>query len=174
MNKQKIVSFVSITLSVIFMVSFALFFHFKAIMPKVNSVYETLRYYPETLYEEYEAEAEKMIANNEYSSQYPAETTFYSEDGRTTLILKIGDYNDTHRYSNYLTATVKNFGTNEQEISFERSRQSAEEAQKSAKTYKIFLNVLAHSLLGCLLYLQCILFTALHKSDISRNILQWQ
>ncbi len=148
MNKQKLASFVSIALSVIFTVSFGLFFHFKVLMPKANSVYERLLYYPEALYEKYEAEAEKMIASNEYNSQYPIQTTFYSEDGRTTLIMEIGDYKDTHGYSNYLTATVKNFGTSTQEISFERSRKSAEEAQKSAESYRTLMHLLTIFFIG--------------------------
>lgn len=122
MNRQKLATIGCIILSIVFSVSFGLFIHFKAFMPTVSDVYEKSLYYPEDLYKEYQEEAERMIVSHEYTCQYPAKTTIYSENGRTTLIIEVGDYDEGFRYSNCVTATVKNFGTNEQEVTFERSR----------------------------------------------------
>ena len=83
------------------------FIHFKAFMPTVSNVYEKSLYYSEDLYKEYHEEAERMIVSHEYTCQYPAKTTIYSENGRTTLIIEVGDYDEGFRYSNCVTATVK-------------------------------------------------------------------
>jgi len=98
-------------------------------------------YYPEALYEEYEKEVERMIVRNEYTCQYPTKTTFYSENGQTTLIVEIGGYNEGYIYSDYTTATVKNFGTNEQEITFERSKKSYEQAYEKAEEYRTVMRI---------------------------------
>ena len=136
MNRQKLATIGCIILSIVFSVSFGLFIHFKAFMPTVSDNYEKTLYYPEALYKEYQKEAEGMIARHEYTCQYPAQTTFYSEDSRTTLVIEIGEYDERKVYSDYITATVKNFGTNEQEVTFERSRKSAEEAYENAERYR--------------------------------------
>lgn len=142
MNRQKLATIGCIILSIAFSVSFGLFIHFKAFMPTVSDVYEETLYYPEALYEEYQKEAEGMLARHEYTCHYPAQTTFYSEDGRTTLVIEIGEYDEGKVYSDYITATVKNFGTNEQEVTFERSRKSAEEAYKRAENYRNGIRIL--------------------------------
>lgn len=141
MNKQKLITAGCIVLSIVFSLSVGLFIHFKAFLPGVNNVYEKTLYYSEDLYEEYYKEAVRMIANKEYSCKYPVKTTIYSENDRTTLIIEIGDYDDGYRYSDYMTATVKNLGTDEQEMAFERSRKSAEEAYELAENYRNMMNI---------------------------------
>ena len=141
MNRQKLATIGCIILSIVFSVSFGLFIHFKAFMPNVSNVYEKLLYYPEDLYKEYQEEAERMIASHEYTCQYPVKTAIYSENGRTTLIIEVGQYDEGLRHSNYLTATVKNFETNEQEVTFERSRKSAEDAYESAERYRTLMSI---------------------------------
>lgn len=141
MNRQKLVTIGCIMLSIVFSVSFGLFIYFKGLMPIVSNVYEKALYYPEDLYKEYQEEAERMIVSHEYTCQYPAKTTIYSENGRATLIIKVGDYDEGFIYSNCVTATVKNFGTNEQEVTFERSRKSAEEAYESAERYRTCMSI---------------------------------
>ena len=141
MNRQKLVTIGCIMLSIVFSVSFGLFIYFKGLMPIVSNVYEKALYYPEDLYKEYQEEAERMIVSHEYTCQYPAKTTIYSENGRATLIIKVGDYDEGFVYSNCVTATVKNFGTNEQEVTFERSRKSAEEAYESAERYRTCMSI---------------------------------
>lgn len=111
-------------------------------MPEVSDVYEKLLYYPEDLYKEYQEEAERMIVSHEYTCQYPVTITTYSENGRITLILKVGQYDEGYGYSDYVTATVKNFETNEQEVTFERSRKSAEDAYESAEKYRTLMGIL--------------------------------
>lgn len=142
MNRQKLATIGCIMLSIVFSVSFGLFIYFKVFMPTVSNIYEKSLYYPEDLYNEYQEEAERMIVSHEYTCQYPAKTTIYSENGRTTLIIEVGDYDEGFRYSNCVTATVKNFGTNEQEVTFERSRKSAEEAYKGAENYRNGMRIL--------------------------------
>ncbi len=142
MNRQKLATIGCFILSIVFSVSFGLFIHFKVFMPTVSDVYEKTLYYPEALYEEYKEETEGMLARHEYTCQYPAKTTFYSEDGRTTLVIEIGEYDEGKVYSDYITATVKNFGTDEQEVTFERSRKSAEEAYKGAENYRNGMRIL--------------------------------
>jgi len=164
MNRQKLATIGCIILSIVFSVSFGLFIHFKAFYPQVSSVYEKCLYYPENLYEEYKNEAERMIARHEYTCQYPAKTTIYSENGRTTLIIEVGDYDEGFRYSNCVTATVKNFGTNEQEVTFERSRKSAEEAYENAERYRTLMGIFTLVFIFIL-----IIFTAyLIKNSIKR------
>lgn len=136
MNKQKLATISCIVLLIVFTLLFGLFILFKVFYPVVSSVYEKCLYYPEDLYEEYKKEAERMIVRHEYTCQYPAKTTFEPGDNRTTLVIQIGEYDKGFSYCNYITATVKNFGTNEQEVTFERSRKSAEEALKDAEEYK--------------------------------------
>ncbi|MDE5830596.1 MAG: hypothetical protein K2H53_02735 [Clostridia bacterium] len=142
MNRQKLATIGCIILSIVFSVLLGLFIHFKAFLPTVLEVYEKSLYYPEALYEEYQKEAEGMIDRHEYTCKYPAKTTFYSEDGRTTLVIEIGEYDKGFSYSNYITATIKNFGTNEQEVTFERSRKSAEEAYEGAENYRNGMRIL--------------------------------
>lgn len=141
MNRQKLVTIGCIMLSIVFSVSFGLFIHFKGLMPTVSNVYEKALYYPEDLYKEYQEEAERMIVSHEYTCQYPAQTSIYSENGRTTLIIEVGDYDEGFEYPNCVTAIVKNFGTNEQEVTFERSRKSAEEAYESAERYRTCMSI---------------------------------
>ena len=93
MNRQKLATIGCIILSIVFSVSFGLFIHFKVFMPTVSSTYEKVLYYPEDLYKEYQEEVERMIVSNEYICQYPARTTIYSENGRATLIIEVGEYN---------------------------------------------------------------------------------
>lgn len=158
MNRQKLATIGCIILSIVFSVSIGLFIHFKLYMPTVSDVYEKSLYYPEDLYKEYQEEAEKMIFNHEYTCQYPVKTTFYSKNGRTTLIIKVGEYNEGDKGSgraHYLTATVKNFGTNEQEITFERNIKSAEDAYKIAERYRILTSIFTLVFIGIL-----IIFTA--------------
>lgn len=141
MNKQKLATASCIVLSIVFSLSLGLLIHFKAFSPTVYDVYEKKLYYPEDLYEEYQKEAEEMIARHEYTCQYPTKTTFYFENSRTTLVIQIGEYDKGFAYSNYITATVKNFGTNEQEVTFERSRRNAEEAYEEAEKYKNTMSI---------------------------------
>jgi len=68
-------------------------------------------------------------------------TDIYSENGQTTLIIEVGEYDEPLIYSHYTTATVKNFGTSEQEITFERSIKSAEEAYESAERYRTLMGI---------------------------------
>ena len=90
---------------------------------------------------------------------------YYSEDGRTNLIIEVGDYDEGFRYSNYVTATVKNFGTNEQEVTFERSRKSAEEAYENAERYRTLMGIFTLVFIFIL-----IIFTAyLIKNSIKRR-----
>lgn len=164
MNRQKLATIGCIILSIVFSVSFGLFIHFKAFMPTVSANYEKTLHYPEALYKEYQKEAEGMIARHEYTCQYPAQTTFYSEDSRTTLVIEIGEYDEGKIYSDYITATVKNFGTNEQEVTFERSRKSAEEAYESAERYRTLMGIFTLVFIFIL-----IIFTAyLIKNSIKR------
>ena len=165
MNWQKLATIGCIILSIVFSVSLGLFIHFKVFMPIVSNVYEQALYYPETLYTKYQEEAERMIARHEYTCKYPSKTTFYSENGRTTLIIKIGEYEDVFIYSNYLTATVKNFGTNNQEVTFERSIKSAEEAYESAERYRTSMsnNTLVF------IFILIIITTYLIRSSIKRR-----
>lgn len=143
MNRQKLATVGCIVLSVVFSLSFGLFIHFNVFLPIVSDVYEKVLYYPEDLYKEYQEEAESMIARHEYTCQYPAKTTFYSADNRTTLVvIKIGEYYEGYDYSNYITATVKNFGTNEQNVTFERSRKNAEEAYNEAEEFRNTMSTL--------------------------------
>ena len=165
MNRQKLATIGCIILSIVFSVSFGLFIHFKAFMPTVSNVYEKSLYYPEDLYKEYQEEAERMIVSHEYTCQYPAKTTIYSENGRTTLIIEVGDYDEGFKYSNCVTATVKNFGTNEQEVTFERSRKSAEEAYENAERYRTLMGIFTLVFIFIL-----IIFTAyLIKNSIKRR-----
>ena len=142
MNRQKLATIGCIILSIVFSVLLGLFIHFKVFLPTVLEVYEKTLDYPEALFEEYQKEAEGMIARHEYTCQYPTKTTFYSEDGHTTLVIKIGEYDDGKVYSNYITATIKNFGTDEQEVTFERSRKSVEEAYEGAENYRNGMRIL--------------------------------
>lgn len=165
MSRQKLSTIGCIVLSVIFSVSLGFFIHFKVFMPTVSNVYEKLLYYPEALYEEYQEEAEKIIAKHEYTCQYPVKTTFYSENGRKTLVIEIGEYNKGYIYSNYITVTVKNFGTNEQEVTFERSRKSAKEAYESAERYRTLTSIFTSVFIFIL-----VMFTAyLIKNSIRRR-----
>lgn len=168
MNRQKLVTIGCIMLSIAFSVSLGLFIHFKVFIPNVSNVYEKTLYYPEDLYKEYQKEAERMISSHEYTCQYPVETTTYSENGRITLVIEIGEYDEDFIYSNYLTATVKNFGTNEQEITFERSRKSAEEVYESAERYRTLMCMFTLVRIFIL-----IIFTAyLIKNSIKRHYLK--
>ena len=136
MNREKLISISCIILSIAFSLSLGLFIHFKLFLPCVSNVYEKIVYYPEDLYKDYQKEAEGMITRHEYTCQYPTEVTYYSKDGQTTLVIKIGEYNEGKIYSNYIIAIVKNFGTNEQEVTFERSRKNAEDAYIGAENYR--------------------------------------
>lgn len=153
MNRQKIATFGCIVLSIAFSLSLGLFIHFRI----TSTVYEKTLDYSETLYKEYQEEAERMIAKHEYSCQYPTKTTFYSKNGQTTLVIEIGEYDKGFNYSDYITATVKNFGTAEQKVTFERSRKSAEEAYESARNYRnsmyIFVAILILILIVFTIYL---------------------
>ncbi len=139
MNRQKLATIGCIILSIVFSVLLGIFIHFKAFMPKVSNVYEKLLYYSEDLYKEYQEEAERIIVSHEYTCQYPVKTTIYSKNGRTTLIIEVGQYDEGLGYSDYLTATVKNFETNEQEVTFKRNRKSAEDAYESAERYRTLM-----------------------------------
>lgn len=141
MSRQKLATIGCIILSIVFSLSLGLFIHFKAFMPNVSNVYEKFLYYPEDLYKEYQEEAERIIVSNEYTCQYPVKTTIYSKNGQTTLIIEVGQYDEGFGYSNYVTATVKNFETNEQEVTFERSRKSAEDAYESAERYRTLMGI---------------------------------
>lgn len=141
MNKQKLATVACIVVSVLFTVVFGLYIHFIAFQPLVQEVYEKTIDYPEDLYKEYIKEAEEMIARQEYTSQYPMEANFYLKNNRTTLILKIGEYDEGDRYSDYVIVTVENYGTKEQETIIERSRRSAEEAYEDAVKYKEEMNI---------------------------------
>lgn len=141
MNRQKLATVGCIILSIVFSLSLGLFIHFKTFLPHVSNTYEKTLYYPEALYKEYKKETEKMIARHEYSCQYPVKTTLYSENSQTTLVIEIGEYDEGYIYSDYITATVKNFGTNEQEVTFERSRKSYEQAYKQAERYRTLMNI---------------------------------
>lgn len=164
MSRQKLATAGCIVLSIVFTLLLGLFIHFKAFYPGVSSVYEKCLYYPEDLYEEYKKEAERMIVRHEYTCQYPAKTTFESEDNRTTLVIQIGEYDKGFIYCNYITATVKNFGTNEQEVTFERSRKSAEDAYEDAERYRTTMSIFTLVFIGIL-----IIFTAyLIKNSIKR------
>lgn len=143
MNRQKLATISCIVLSIVFVASLGLFLLFKVFLPGVTYTYEKLLYYPENLYKEYQEEAERMIVSHEYTSQYPARSTICSENGQSTLLIEVGEYDKHFKYSNYVTATVKNFGTDEQEVIFERSRKSAEEAYKSAGRYRVWMSILA-------------------------------
>lgn len=139
MKHQRLATVCCIILSLTFSLSLGLFIHFKEFLPMVSDVYQKLLYYPEILYEEYQSEAERIIAKRDFSScRYPLQITICPEDG--TLVLKIGEYNEGKGYSNYITATVKNFKKNE-EITFERSRKSARDAYESAMRYKDSANI---------------------------------
>ncbi len=166
MKRQKLATIGCIILSIVFSVSFGLFVHFKLFMPTVSNSYEKLLYYPEDFYKKYQEEAERMIVRQEYTCQYPAKTTSYSENGRTTLIIvEVGDYDEVFEYSNCVTATAKNFVTNEQEVTFERSRKSAEEAYKSAEKYRNLMGIFTLVFIFIL-----IIFTAyLIKNSIKRR-----
>lgn len=164
MNRQKVATIGSIILSLVFSLSFGLFILFKVLLPTGSEVYEKLLYYPETLYEEYQKEVEKMIDRNEYTCQYPVEPTFCIEDGSVVLVIKIGEYDEGSGYSNYITATVKNFGKNEQEVTFERSRKSAEEAYEEAENYRNFTGIF-----NAIFVLILVIFTVyLIKNSIKR------
>ena len=167
MNRQKLATIACIILSIVFSVSFGLFIHFKVLMPISSDVYENLLYYPEDLYKEYEEEAERMLLNHEYTCQYPAQITTYHENGHTTLIIKIGDYDRVSTYSNYVTVTAKNSETNEQEITFERSRKSAEEAYESSERDRTLMEFFA---VVFIYYVLIIFFTAyLINNSIKRR-----
>lgn len=140
MNKQKLATIGCILLVIACSLSFGICACFRVLLPFQCEIYERALYYPKALYDEYQKEAERMIAEGDYTSQYHAKTTIYSENGRATLVIEIGKYYEGDRYLNYLTATVKNFRTNEQETSFKRSRESAEEALKDAEEYKTTMN----------------------------------
>ena len=164
MNRQNLATIGCIILSIVFSVSFGIFIHFKAFVPTVSDIYEKTLYYPEALYKEYQKEAEGMIARHEYTCQYPVQKTFYSEDSRTTLVIEIGEYDEGKIYSDYITATIKNFRTNEQEVTFERNRKSAEEAYESAERYRTSMGIFTLVFIFIL-----IIFTAyLIKNSIKR------
>ena len=110
MNKQKLATIGCILLVIACSLSFGFCVCSRVLLPLQCEVCERALYYPEALYGEYQKEAERMIAEGEYA------------------------------YPNYITATVKNFRTNEQETSFKRSRESAEEALKDAEEYKTTMN----------------------------------
>ncbi len=167
MNWQKLATIGCIILSIVFSVLFALFIHFEVVMPTVSNGYEKSLDYPEDLYKEYQEEAERMIVSHEYTCQYPAQINIYPENGRTTLIIQVGDYDEGFEYSNYVTATVKNFGTNEQEVTFERSRKSAEEAYESAERDRTLMEFFA---VVFIYYVLIIFFTAyLINNSIKRR-----
>ena len=140
MNKQKLATIGCILLVIACSLSFGFCVCSRVLLPLQCEVCERALYYPEALYGEYQKEAERTIAEGDYTSQYHSETTIYSENSRTTWVIKIGDYDSKYAYPNYITATVKNFRTNEQETSFKRSRESAEEALKDAEEYKTTMN----------------------------------
>lgn len=142
MNRQKLATICCIVLSIAFSLSFGLVIHFKVFLPYADNYYEEMLHYPEALYEEYKEEAERMIATHEYSSKYHAKTILYSENNQiTALVIEIGEYDKKPDYSNYITATVKNFGTSEQEVTFKRSIKSAKRAIEMAKRFRIVVNI---------------------------------
>ncbi len=142
MNKQKLATAGCIVLSIVFSLSIVLFTHFKAFLPHVNNIYEKILYYPEDLYVEYEKEAVRMIAKQEYTSdKYPVKTDFNIENGKIILTMKIGNYDEHYQHSTYMTVTVKNLGTDEQETIFERNKKSAEDAYNRAENYKNWMTI---------------------------------
>lgn len=150
MNRQKLATGACIILSIVFSLSLGIFGYFKLLLPTKSEVYAKTLDYPENLYKEYQKAAEEMIDSHEYTCKYPTQSETYIEDGYVTLILKIGEYDEGKGYSNYVTATVKKLGTNEQEVTFERSRKSVEEACEQAEKYKIFMNIF-YTVLGFIL-----------------------
>ena len=80
MNRKKLATIGCIILSIAFSSTLAFLFFFKVFLPIPADVYEKTLYYPEALFEEYQKEAERMIAMHEYSCQYPVQATFYSND----------------------------------------------------------------------------------------------
>ncbi len=142
MKREKWLTNFCIVLSIVFSLSVGIYVHFKWFMPRVNSIYERDAYYSEELYEDYQKEADAMIEKNEFSCKYPTQVLVYPEGNQTTLVLQVGDYANAHRYADYLTVTVKNFGTDNQEITYERSRKGAQEAYQSAKKYKSTANII--------------------------------
>lgn len=131
MNRQKLLQIAWTIYAIAFPVIFGLVIHFQIFLPVTSNVYEKLLDYSETLYEEYQKEVERMIIDKEYTcKKYPAEATFYSKEGQPhTLVIKIGEYEEGNGWSDYITATVTNFGNKEQKITFERSR-DAEDAEE--------------------------------------------
>lgn len=126
--------------------------------------YEAALYYPEDLYEEYEKAAKEMIRKNKYDLQYFKYGNLYIEDGYVTLTLEVGEKGK----KDYIIATVKKYGTNGQSATFKRSRKSAEEAEKDAKSYKTRMRILI-PFLGLILFA----FTAfLITSSIKKHY--WQ
>lgn len=132
MKRKYLATISCIILAVAFYVSIGLFLYDKV----VQDSYEQMLYYPEDLYKEYQKEVQRMIDSADFVSEYKVDTHSFCENGRITWVIKIGDYDKSEDYANFLTATVKNFGTNEQEVTFERSRKSAEEAYEQAEMYK--------------------------------------
>lgn len=166
MNRQKLATICCIVLSIAFSLSFGLVIHFKVFLPYADNYYEKLLYYPEALYKEYKEEAERMITKQEYTCKYPAKTTLYSENNQIiALVIKIGEYDGGVNSLNYITATVKNFGTNEQEVTYERSRKSAEQAIRGAKGYKIGVNIIT----GVFIFILVIFTVWLIKISIKKQ-----
>jgi len=71
MNRQKLTPLIFVIVSMVFSVSVGLFIHFAVFTPAISNMRERLSYYPETLYQEYQEEAERMIIKHEYTCQYP-------------------------------------------------------------------------------------------------------
>lgn len=165
MNRQKLATIGCIALSVLFSLSLGYLLFSKVLLPLSTNVYENLLDYPEDLYVEYEKEAERIINEKDLMCKYYMELNTYCRNNRITLIMKIGDEDRSKIWSNYITATVENFGTNEQKATFKRSIESAQEAYEQAENYRNRIKII-NIILGVVL----VIFTAhLIISSIKRK-----
>lgn len=140
--QKKLKSIFCVVLSIVFSIALACFWYFEVHFPVVSSVYEGIANYQEDVYEKYEQEIERMIACKEYISEYPMQATANIENGQITLSIEIGDYESGNSWADYVTATIKNYGTDEQEVTMERNRKSAEEEHKRAENYLKHMHIM--------------------------------
>lgn len=151
--QKKLKSIFFVVLSIVFSIVLACFWYFEVHSAILSSVYERIVNYPEDVYEKYEQEIERMIACKEYISEYPMQATASIENGRITLSIEIGDYESGNDWADYVTATIKNYGTDEQEVTTERNRKSVEEEHKRAEHYLKQMRVMWRIFLAIFVYL---------------------
>lgn len=157
MSKRKYAIISILCYIAMFLVVFSVFYWMKTAI--IDNTYPRILHYSEELYEDYQEEAENLIAKGEFVGKYPYEVVPDPENNRAILTIKSED-----DYKDYMTVTITNYGTNEQEVIFEKSRESAQEAYKQAERYKNNINTLFTAIiLACAICIAILIIRAIMK-----------